>query len=174
MNARENSLDQQTVSALQIRTFFALRLKESVARQLANHADSLCTFDKKMEANWIDSDNYHLTLCFLGEIDIELIDTLEALTRQKLTGCESLNVHLTELGYYPVNPELSVVAAMTCQSDALMALHDLLVEVARESGLSYHERGFKPHISLGRLPAENAFACRISGLASTSIAWPMQ
>ena len=47
---------------MDIRAFFALALPGSVARWLADYADTLCQFDKQIEVNWVDAESYHLRL----------------------------------------------------------------------------------------------------------------
>ena len=85
---------------MSIRTFFALRLHDSVVRQLADHADSLCEYDRKLEVDWVDSDQYHLTLCFLGDTALDQIELLEELAKQQLKDELSFQVCLEKVNYY--------------------------------------------------------------------------
>ncbi len=140
-----------------IRAFFALALPDSVVRWLADHADTLCEFDRKTEVNWVDSDRYHLTLCFLGDIGLSQVDDLECCAREKLTNVSSFQVHINAAEYYQVSNKLALVAALPDVNDELEILHDIMVAVARDAGVSYEENGFKPHVTLGRLPGENNF-----------------
>lgn len=142
---------------MKIRAFFALRLPDSVVRWLADHADTLCQFDKKTEVNWVDSDRYHLTLCFLGDIDLDKVDKLEQCAREKLQEVTSFQVHIDATEYYRVNKKLSLIAALPELNEQLEALHKVMVDVSKTAGLSYKEKDFKPHITLGRLPEKNAF-----------------
>lgn len=145
------------LTLMKIRAFFALTLPQSVVRWLADHADSLSTFDRQMEVNWVDSEHYHLTLCFLGEIELEQVDMLEQLCRERLKDVLSLQVHLNAAEYYRVSKRLALVAALTSECDQLMKLHDAMISIAQDAGIRYDERDFKPHITLGRLDAKNHF-----------------
>jgi len=142
---------------MNIRAFFALTLPQSVVRWLADHADGLCAYDRKVEVNWVDSEQYHLTLCFLGEIELPQVDMLEQLCRERLKEVQSLQVHLNAAEYYRVSRRLALIAALTNESDELMQLHDTMVSIAQDAGIAYDERDFKPHITLGRLDAKNHF-----------------
>jgi len=142
---------------MEIRAFFALTLPEPVVRWLADHADTLCAFDKQMDVNWVDSESYHLTLCFLGNVSLEQVEQLERISQRALADVSSLQVHLNRSSYYRVNKQLALVAAMTGENEALQQLHQLVMEIASEAGINNHEEGFKPHVTLGRLPAKNGF-----------------
>ncbi|MEH6580274.1 MAG: RNA 2',3'-cyclic phosphodiesterase [Amphritea sp.] len=142
---------------MEIRAFFALALPDAVARWLADHADTLCQYDKKVEVNWVDSESYHLTLCFLGNIALESVDQLEAIAQKKLANVSSFQVHINTAEYYPLNDSLSLIAALSPDHDELRALNRVMMEIALEAGIEFKEEDFKPHITLGRLPAKNSF-----------------
>lgn len=142
---------------MNIRAFFALTLPDSVVRWLADHADTLCEFDRKTEVNWVDSDRYHLTLCFLGDINLNQVEELEKRAREKLADFSSFQVHINKAEYYKVNKKLALVAALPDLHEELQVLHELMINVATEAGLNYEEDDFKPHVTLGRLPGKNTF-----------------
>lgn len=142
---------------MDIRAFFALPIPERVARALADYSDALCEYDRGLDATWVDSASYHLTLCFLNDISLDQVQLLESEARKALDEVAPFRVPLDTLDYYPVNPELSLVAALTSEPAPLAALQEKLSEVVRRVGVDYHERGFRPHVTLGRLPAKNRF-----------------
>ncbi|MDI3323249.1 RNA 2',3'-cyclic phosphodiesterase [Pontibacterium granulatum] len=139
---------------MKIRAFFALTLPDSVVRWLADHADTLCEYDKQVEVEWVDSDTYHLTLCFLGDITLEQVDQLEALARKRLEDFTSFQVHLNATDYYRVSKKLAIVAAMPDGGEEIMNLHELMEQVAEEAGIQQEDKGFKAHVTLGRLPGK--------------------
>ncbi|MBR9827252.1 MAG: RNA 2',3'-cyclic phosphodiesterase [Oceanospirillales bacterium] len=142
---------------MKIRTFFALPIPERVARPLSDCADTLCEFDRGLDAHWVDSSNYHLTLCFLGDVTLEQVTELEQLSREELADQPGFMVPLDHLGYYRANPRLAVLAALTSDHAPLNALHERMVNIAKKAGIRYDERDFKPHVTLARLPAKNRF-----------------
>jgi len=142
---------------MNLRVFFALRLPDAVVRWLSDHADALCQFDQNAEVSWVDADRYHLTLCFLGDITLEQVALLEQKTRERLAQVSSFQVHINGTEYYRVNQRLALVAGMPELSDDLLNLHLGMVQVVEDAGIAYKEIGFKPHITLGRLPGDNSF-----------------
>lgn len=142
---------------MRIRTFFALRMSDSVVRQLADQADGLCAYDRKLEVEWVDSDNYHLTLCFLGDTDLEDVDKLEIATKEALKDHLSFQVKLKKVGYYEINSELSLIAALPAKNDELKQLQQVVAGLVQSVGIENSTPDFKPHITLGKLPIQNGF-----------------
>ncbi|MEY3038828.1 MAG: hypothetical protein RL143_1395 [Pseudomonadota bacterium] len=119
---------------MKLRTFFALRVPERLARDLANFSDELCEYDRGLDALWVDSSGYHLTLSFLGDIDLDQVELLESRVRDISLG-QRFDVQLDHIGYYAVNPSLSVVAVMTAQQEELIRLQQSLVDIATDVGI---------------------------------------
>lgn len=140
-----------------IRAFFALPLKSQVVRRLRDHADSLCHLDPRADVLWVDSDNYHLTLCFLGEIEIKQVDGLEREATKALSSQNSFQVHLQQFEHYNVNDNLAVIAAIGNLSDELASLRLKLVELLEKAGINAHQQNFKPHVTLGRMAVDALF-----------------
>ncbi|MGY8873132.1 MAG: RNA 2',3'-cyclic phosphodiesterase [Pseudomonadales bacterium] len=140
---------------MRIRTFFALRLHDSVVRQLADHADSLCEYDRKLEVDWVDSDQYHLTLCFLGDTALDQIELLEELAKQQLKDELSFQVCLEKVNYYEISKNLSLIAALPSENKALRSLQKSVANMVTEAGIKSDLADFKPHITLGKLPNQN-------------------
>ncbi|MBV1787263.1 RNA 2',3'-cyclic phosphodiesterase [Marinobacterium sp. D7] len=142
---------------MNIRAFFALPIPERVSRSLANYADALCEYDRGLDAHWVDSSSYHLTLCFLNEINLDQVQVLERAAQEALADMAGFHLPLDTLDYYPVNPHLSLVAALSSEPAGLAALQQRLAQVVKQCGIDYHEKGFRPHVTLGRLPSDNRF-----------------
>jgi len=150
-------LTDRLVEVASIRTFFALRLRDPIARQLASYADSLAVYDKKVEVQWVDSDNYHLTLCFLGDIAIDKVDEIASASKSLLSTKVSLNIHLEEIESYSSASDWTLLVAKTAASVELSSLHNLVMSIAKNAGIEIAEHGFKPHITLGRLGLGHSF-----------------
>jgi 2'-5' RNA ligase len=142
---------------VKLRTFFALRIPDRTARELANLSDELCQFDLGLDATWFDSSGYHLTLCFLGDVSLEQVEQLEKRANQIDFGNRFI-VHLDQISYYAVNPRLSLIAAMSAHNDRLTTIHEQLVSLSEEVGIVRKDQNFMPHVTLARLPADNRFA----------------
>ena len=156
---------------MNVRAFFALRVPDRVTRKLADYADELCQFDKELQIDWVDSGNYHLTLCFLGDVTLEQVELLESKTREALEA-NRFTVALDHIGYYAVSPRFSVVAAMAAAQEELANLHQCLVDIATACGLSYDEKNFLPHVTLGRVPVDDKFELDTDQLPALDLSLP--
>ncbi|MEH6470244.1 MAG: RNA 2',3'-cyclic phosphodiesterase [Halopseudomonas sp.] len=149
-----------------IRSFLAIPLSPAAVRRLANYADTLCGFDSQRLVRWSDSDSYHLTLCFLGDITLDQVALLERQARQSLQHLCSFQLHLGQAGYLQVNPELAVLAALADSESELMQLQSRVAEMVANVGLPLDDSAFRPHVTLGRLPVG-------AGSDNSSAQWPL-
>ncbi len=143
---------------MNIRAFFALPLKQTVVRRLADHADSLCHLDLNGDILWVDSDNYHLTLGFLGDIKLRQVNKLEAIATEMLAHTGSFQVHLGACEYYRVNEQLGLVAALADPQAELMAVRNTIVAIIEAANVKTEQQNFKPHVTLGRMDGSKEFS----------------
>ncbi|RDE22522.1 RNA 2',3'-cyclic phosphodiesterase [Motiliproteus coralliicola] len=145
---------------MSIRSFFAIPLKLGSVRRLADHADSLGALglqaDRQGLLRWSDSDSFHLTLCFLGDISLEQVAALEQRAREALQGQGSFQVQLQGSDYLQVNPELTVLAVLAQADEQLLALQQCMAQVVEQVGLFVDEPDFRPHITLARLKGSDS------------------
>ena len=99
-------------------------------------------------ARWIDMENYHLTLRFIGDIEHHMADevahALERVHRRPFT------MGFSGLGAFGGKKPHSLYAVPAACPD----LHDLQAEIAgicRRLGLPADPRKFTPHVTLARL-----------------------
>jgi len=99
-------------------------------------------------ARWIDPENYHLTLRFIGDIDAsfarEIADVLGAVKRQ------GFELQLDGLSSFGGRKPRAVVAAAT-PVRALFELQSEQERLMRRIGLEPEGRKYTPHVTLARL-----------------------
>ena len=112
------------------------RLKESVA----------------FPVGWVRPEGIHLTLKFLGDVsDGDLDKIREALTRAS-TGSQPLHISLGELGGFPTLGRPRVLwVGLSGDVAALVELQRRVEAEVISVGLPAEERGFQPHLTLGRV-----------------------
>ncbi|MBU1176085.1 MAG: RNA 2',3'-cyclic phosphodiesterase [Alphaproteobacteria bacterium] len=100
-------------------------------------------------ARWIDKDNYHITLRYVGEVDNRTAaEIVEALDR--FTGFESFVLRLDHLGSFGGNKPRALFAGAE-PSAALARLHASQERALQQIGLPPDSRKFSPHVTLARL-----------------------
>ncbi len=124
------------------RLFTAIEIPEIVSDELLDLQEPLAG------AKWIDADNYHLTLRFVGDIDNRIAQEFTA----NLAGimADAFELRITGLGAFGGNDPKSVWAGLdpSPQLDALARAHE---RAARNAGIPPVKHAFKPHITLARL-----------------------
>jgi RNA 2',3'-cyclic 3'-phosphodiesterase len=106
-------------------------------------------------ARWIDVENYHLTLRFIGDIDdktaYDVAAVLETVRRQPFT------VRLEELGSFGGDRPRAIVAKAK-PAQALLELQAEQERLMRRIGIPPEPRKFTPHVTLARLRGASTLA----------------
>jgi len=99
-------------------------------------------------ARWIDPENYHVTLRFLGDVDGTTACDF-ALGLGEIVG-RSFELRLDALGSFGGRKPRAIFAAVA-QSNALDTLQRAHERAARAAGLPPEPRNFTPHVTVARL-----------------------
>jgi 2'-5' RNA ligase len=99
-------------------------------------------------ARWIDVENYHITLRFIGDIDgrtaDEVVDRLDRIDRPEF------QIRLEGIGSFGSKKPHSVWAGVTPTPD-MFALQAEIERICQRIGLPPDPRKFMPHVTLARL-----------------------
>lgn len=136
---------------MKFRSFIAVPLDAESGRQLERIAAGLRCGDKRNEIRWTPTENFHLTIAFIGDILQGDALRLESAIRGSLADLDAFQSVVTELTYFPFNAKPRLVAAMLHPDDALKKLHRRAQAALREVGLPVESRSFVPHVTLGRV-----------------------
>jgi RNA 2',3'-cyclic 3'-phosphodiesterase len=124
------------------RLFTGLEIPSRVAQSLATMRGGL------PGARWIDPENYHLTLRFIGDIDDALArDIASLLGRVQRAAFE---LHLDGLSSFGGRKPRALVAAAAA-GPALMELQAEHERLLQRLGLEPEGRKYTPHVTLARL-----------------------
>ena len=130
-----------------IRLFTGLEIPAAVADDLALLRGGL------PGARWIDAENYHLTLRFIGDIDDTLAHEVASLLRQvRRPGFELRLDGLTSFG----GRRPRAVVAAAAPSAPLMELQAEHERLMRRAGLEPEGRKYTPHVTLARVKYASA------------------
>jgi len=124
------------------RLFSAIEIPRSIAKRL-----SMCRAGLS-GARWIDPENYHLTLRFIGDVDgATARDVTNALGEIEMP---PFALTLSGLASFGGNKPRTIFAGLE-SSLALDTLQRANERAARIAGLPPEGRNFKPHVTLARL-----------------------
>lgn len=99
-------------------------------------------------ARWIDVENFHITLRFIGDIDgrtaDEVVDKLDRIERPEF------QLALSGMGSFGSKKPHSIFAGVT-QAPEMYALQGEIERICQRLGLPADPRKFTPHVTLARL-----------------------
>ena len=126
-----------------IRLFVAIAIPEPVRDRMALLAGGV------PGAKWIDSENMHLTLRFIGEVpEDRMADIHHGLSRIRQPAFDLI---LSGIGYFKQGRNPTVLWVGVERNDALQQLHDRIEQALQREGFDSDGRRYSPHITLARL-----------------------
>lgn len=99
-------------------------------------------------ARWVDTDNLHLTLRFIGEVDGDQAHDLDAALAQ--VRAERFDVTLSGVGCFGQGHKSRALWAGVVPAPALDRLRRKVEQAVRAAGFAPEGRKFKPHVTLAR------------------------
>jgi 2'-5' RNA ligase len=105
-------------------------------------------------ARWIDPENYHITLCFIGDVDNHVADEV-SYELDRAASFESFRLRLSHLGTFGGDKPRALYAGVE-NNEALQRLQATHERILRRVGLAPDARKFVPHVSLARLRGASA------------------
>ena len=141
--------------AEQIRTFIAIELNDQTWRALSDLQVRLKRAPSANAIRWVVAENIHLTLKFLGDVDVEKIPALERALRDACAGIAPFDLKFGGVGAFP-NANRANVIWVGVQGDIEIArqLAQRIDDVCAELGFPREVRAFSPHLTLGRVKLE--------------------
>jgi 2'-5' RNA ligase len=124
------------------RIFTGLEVPDSVARELAMLRGGL------PGARWIDPENYHLTLRFIGDVDDSTAHEVASLLGRVRRG--PFELRFDALSSFGGRRPRAVIAALA-QTPELMELQAEHERLMQRVGLEPEGRKYTPHVTLARL-----------------------
>jgi len=126
-----------------LRTFVSLSVPDEVVDELSWMQAGL------PGARWVEADNLHLTLRFVGEVEGHVF---EAIARA-LEGVSvpPFSLTLAGLGHFPPRGQPRNVWAGVAPSESLMRLRERVERAVVSAGVAPERRKFHPHVTLARL-----------------------
>jgi 2'-5' RNA ligase len=133
-----------------LRAFIALEIPAKVQKEI-HQATSKVRSEIGSLVRWVPAENLHLTLKFLGDISSAHVEFLTQMLRAEADSHRCFDMHFTGLGSFP-NPKRPRLIYIGIQASAeLIALQHAVESGADKLGYRSKDRGFSPHLTLGRI-----------------------
>lgn len=100
-------------------------------------------------ARWVNEENYHLTLRFIGDADEGLADDIDITLGQ--IDHPTFELSLKGVGYFGKPNAARAVWAGVAKSENLLHLHAKIETALQRMGQPAEERKYTPHVTLARM-----------------------
>ena len=139
------------------RLFVGIGFSDSFSEQVMTWTKKMRKIadQKEVSLRWIPSDNYHVTLVFLGSTDVSQIINYQLALEKVASQHSFFSLKIRHIGAFPSISQARVIWLGVQRSQALL---DLQTAVEHALGVPREEEEYLPHFSLARL--RNAKSCR--------------
>lgn len=146
-----------------MRTFIAVELPEPAREEVCRLQERLRSCDA--DVKWVERQNMHFTLKFLGEIDESKADPLAKALEKEVAALPRFRYRLEGIGAFPGTSNPKVLWTGVSSGEAEFLKLAACVEKACEGlGFPPEERPFRPHLTIGRMRSRNGAARLIKQL----------
>lgn len=142
------------------RLFIAIELPKSVKLEAGKIEQVLSQF---LDVRWVDPDNIHLTLKFLGYVEEETIAEIENRVAEATQGYSSFTLSLSNMGAFPTPKRPRVIwVGLTDEFINCEKMQRSIDKALSNMGFEKEKRPFQPHVTL----------CRIKGSKKMDLVFP--
>lgn len=131
-----------------MRVFIAIEIPEDIKEELAHLIESLK--DKISNVKWVERENFHITLRFIGEVSEDRIPVLERIIDEVSLKFSPFEIELKGTGKFPH----VIWVGIDKGSDILKNISYSIEGALIRANFSPTDKPFSPHITLGRVKKE--------------------
>ncbi len=101
---------------------------------------------------WVDPNSIHLTLKFLGDIDVNITGRITAVMEEATSGTHPFHLEISGLGVFPNPRRVQVIwVGMSGEVERLGQLQKRIESGLVPLGFAAESRSFTPHLTLARV-----------------------
>lgn len=135
----------------QVRAFIAIELPDEVRAELGRLQARLKS-GGSAGVKWVDPHSIHLTLQFLGSVDVDMLPEISRAIEEACRGVSSFRLKVKGVGAFPNLRLVQVVwVGVSGEFDRLSHLQKRLESNLARLGFAPESRPFTPHLTLARV-----------------------
>jgi len=131
-----------------LRCFIAIEMSNEVKSALGILQEELKKYPG--DVKWVEPNNIHLTLKFLGNVDEEDTSRIIEIMREVCKRCQPFELRVRGIGIFPNTKSPRVLWAGVEYITIFEGLQRDIENGLMRLGFKQEERGFTPHLTLGR------------------------
>ncbi len=134
-----------------IRAFIAIELPAVIKQNLKVLINTLLKEIESREIKWVNPENIHLTLKFLGETDLLTIQKITDQINANSKSLTSPELQIFGIGAFPDLRKPKVLWAGCSKNKELDYLFTRINSICVDLNFPAEKRSFSPHLTIGRL-----------------------
>ena len=139
------------------RLFLALNLPKEIRNELTDLVKKLDQANKNKPIKWVENDNFHLTLHFLGSLPIEKLDSIDNAILPMVARFPILNFQLSNsINAFPNlnDPKVIFLEMKELNDGQTIALQKQIGKALELLEFEIDPRPFRLHLTLGRVKSK--------------------
>ena len=145
------------------RSFFAIPISHDCRQAIYNIVLELKK-DLPSVIRWVNTDNLHVTLKFLGKFKSQNISQIYEIIEPALSSISQFDLKFKNLGVFPNEQKPNVVWAGMDYPNELTKIYQEIENASLELGYPKEERGFSPHVTIGRVKIDSSDIYKLGAL----------
>jgi 2'-5' RNA ligase len=134
-----------------IRSFIAIELPDDLKKALIELQKTFRTAGNS-PVRWVEPGNIHLTLKFLGDIDVSITGKIAATLEEAVRGLPPFSIEASKLGVFPNINRIQIIwVGLYGELEKLGQLQKRIEESLKPLGFPAENRPFTPHLTIGRV-----------------------
>ena len=131
------------------RIFIALKVEpdHTLLTMISSLKSGLSTENIK----WINPENIHVTLAFLGDTEEEMIKIISEMLKGVCEGSGTFELIIRGSGVFKNLSDPRIIWTGIEPSGKLVKLHEIVVKGLKNTGIKLEEQPFNPHLTIGRI-----------------------
>jgi 2'-5' RNA ligase len=145
---------------MQKRLFLAINLPNEMKEQLADLVKKLDKANKNKPIKWVENENFHLTLHFLGSTPAEKLDSIDKAIEPIVANFPILNFQLSNsIDAFPnlIEPKIIFLDMKELNDGKTLELQKQIGQTLKILEFEIDPRPFRLHLTLGRVKSKTSF-----------------
>ena len=154
---RENFLEAPKPSSAVLRLFIAITVPGAIRAELARAQSELREAVGDARITWTKPEQFHLTLKFLGKVDVSSLEALGDALKEACQGFGPLSMRAEGVGCFPDFRRPRVLwVGLQDAGQRLVGLQGAIRDATQKFTAEAGEKSFSGHVTLGRIKAISA------------------
>jgi 2'-5' RNA ligase len=150
-----------------MRLFIGIKLSDLLKKEIARVCESLKKFNS--DVKWVEIENIHLTLKFLGEVKEEELVNLDCIKEISQKNLPFI-YEIQGIGGFPNIKHPRVIwIGINNGKEKIIEICKSLDEILCKVGFKKEEKGFNPHITIGRIRSNKNLSVLISNIQRVTV-----